>query len=253
MAELLNERTLQFFLWFVTPGFVALTVYDLLVPGVRRDFGTASVQLIAYSLLNHVTVFTPLEPLLVPSFRVEHPAIWYLILVAALVIAPSLGAAIIVGLRKSAFLQGRLIHPTPTGWDFMFGRGKTLYLSCQLRSGKRVGGYFGANSFASSYPEPPQVYVEELWKLDTDGHFIERVERTGGGIISLAECDLLEIFADEAPDEREQRLPSTPARRLPAAEEGLPADVRTTHSTTPADRGKRDSPSGTSSSEPSGP
>ena len=52
MAELLKTDTLTLFLFFVVPGFIAMKVYDLLVPAERRNFGEAIVDVVTYSIFN---------------------------------------------------------------------------------------------------------------------------------------------------------------------------------------------------------
>jgi hypothetical protein len=47
-----NEQVLALFLVFFVPGFLSLKVYDLLVPGERRDFSRAAFDAVAYSALN---------------------------------------------------------------------------------------------------------------------------------------------------------------------------------------------------------
>ena len=52
MVDLLDIDRLTLFLFLVVPGFIAVKVYDLLVPAGRRNFGDALVDVISYSVLN---------------------------------------------------------------------------------------------------------------------------------------------------------------------------------------------------------
>ena len=72
-----------------------------------------------------------------------------------------------------------------------------------LKEGKELGGYFGENYFAASSPNVQQTYVEEVWRLDADGKFLERVEETEGAMVNREDCVLIEFF--EAPQARDGR------------------------------------------------
>src|SRR5215212_2216247 len=48
-GDILRPDTLALFLFFVVPGFVAMSVYDLIVPTERRKFGDHIIDLISYS------------------------------------------------------------------------------------------------------------------------------------------------------------------------------------------------------------
>jgi hypothetical protein len=50
------QGTLALFLIFFIPGFISLKVYDLLVPGERRDFSKSLFDAVAYSSLNFVAL-----------------------------------------------------------------------------------------------------------------------------------------------------------------------------------------------------
>ena len=52
-----KQETLLLFLLFFVPGFVSIKVYDLLVPGERRDFSKSFYEAIAYSALNVGVLF----------------------------------------------------------------------------------------------------------------------------------------------------------------------------------------------------
>jgi hypothetical protein len=89
-----------------------------------------------------------------------------------------------------------------------------------------LGGYFGENSFATSSPEPQEIYVEEVWRLDEDGRFVERVEGTDGAMVNREDCELIAFFKT-----REARDGKT-------LEGGLTESVTTTTDTNPKPLGR---------------
>ncbi|OOL22306.1 hypothetical protein BXQ27_23310, partial [Klebsiella aerogenes] len=67
-----------------------------------------------------------------------------------------------------------------------------------LKDGKKIAGKYGANSFASSAPEPEQIYLEEHWVLSNDGG-LERPRVSTLGILILSkDIEHLEFFRFES-------------------------------------------------------
>ena len=81
----------------------------------------------------------------------------------------------------------RPYDPTPSAWDFAFGNGARVgWVRVRLEGGVWLGGYYGANSYASSYPHPHELFVEEGWVINDDGTFTDVCHAPGGMIIN---CD----------------------------------------------------------------
>lgn len=53
---------------------------------------------------------------------------------------------------------------------------------------------YASGSAASSYPEPEDLYLEEVWNIDDEGKFIERVEDTMGLLVNSETIDYIELF-----------------------------------------------------------
>jgi len=94
-------------------------------------------------------------------------------------------------------LVGRLtnIDPSPTSWDYVFAKGSPYMVRAKLRDGERVGGLFGPSSNASFYPEAQDLYLEQAWRLDNDGRFIDLVEGTRGLLIRRDDVEVLELLS----------------------------------------------------------
>jgi len=89
------------------------------------------------------------------------------------------------------------IDPTPRAWDFAFKSERPFFVRIQLRQGDRVGGVFGDGSFATAYPEPQDVFLEEAWRLGEDGSFIEPLEGTAGLLVPGPSIDFVELLTVE--------------------------------------------------------
>ncbi len=204
MAELLNPATLALFLFFIVPGFVAIKVYDLTVPTERRSFGEAFVEFISYSF---IVLLLWLWPFVALFGSQQEYTLGYFVLFFAMVIliafvTPSLLAVIYYKVRASARFQKatqkiageRIPEPSPTPWDFFFQTSEVVLVRFHLHSGERFGGLYAKGSNASSYPQPQQIYVKKLYRLDEEGRFVEEVENTLGAIINKEDCKMIEFL-----------------------------------------------------------
>jgi hypothetical protein len=130
---------------------------------------------------------------------------------------PILAGYILYRLVGRGYLKNFGAQPNPTSWGWFFSnRAGDHYVRFQRKEGKDLGGYFGEHSFAASSPNAQQIYIEEVWRLDEDGKFIERVEGSEGAMVNSEDYEFIEFFnAREARDgktsERGRTEPSTTA------------------------------------------
>ncbi len=57
----------------------------------------------------------------------------------------------------------------PTTWDFVFGKRMSAWLYVTMEDGSNVIGWYGGESFASSYPDASQVFLEAIYTETDDG------------------------------------------------------------------------------------
>jgi hypothetical protein len=189
-------------LYFIVPGFVAIKVYDLLIPTERRDFGAALIEVISYSLFNWA-----LFAWLLSAHNVANPAVLEFgsgfLRFVYIAITPAALALLAYYLRSTRWVRGFLrglhltaVSPMPTAWDEFFSRPEACYIVFHLKSKDLVGAKFDTQSFATSWPGPQEVYVEELWLLDPNTRqFLRPIANTKGAILKLDDCDYMELFA----------------------------------------------------------
>ena len=63
-----------------------------------------------------------------------------------------------------------------------------------LNNGKMIGGYFGTDSYATSFPNHGDIYLQSVFKVNDDGTFNEPIEDTKGLLIRKDQYTYLEIF-----------------------------------------------------------
>src|SRR5205814_7031523 len=101
MADLLKPGVLDLFVFFVVPGFVSLSVYDLLVPSARRNLSESAIQLISFSMFNVAVWYWAISWMAEAGLRQTHTAAYYVFMFCIIVISPSLLAVGTYRLRIS--------------------------------------------------------------------------------------------------------------------------------------------------------
>jgi hypothetical protein len=229
MPDLTIEK-LVFFLFAVLPGFIAMQVYGLQCPQVKRDWGNSLVEVVTYSLINlTIWMFWILRLVRMPFAELN-----VVELVAAIVciclISPTLLALGWYWVRTTYLHKTlKMDHPTPRGWDHFVKANHEFWVLFHWKNGKVSGGYFGENSYASTFPQDPEVYVEEMYRVDESGEFQEMVENTLGAVVRLSECERVEFLKVERKGssdgvEKEGSQRATPVVGRKAGTEAVGAD-----------------------------
>jgi len=104
----------------------------------------------------------------------------------------------------------RAWDPTPSAWDFAFSKGTAGWVRVQLSDGRWLGGWFSSNSYASSYPNPQELFVEVGYLIDENGTFTTDVHAPGGLFIRCT--DALSVDFLPAEPDTEDHEPDTEDR-----------------------------------------
>jgi hypothetical protein len=79
-------------------------------------------------------------------------------------------------------------------WDDFFLRREPCWIIVHLKDGRRLGGWYGENSYAGLYPNSGHLSLEQLWRLDEDYKFVERVPQSRGIILRPDDYHFVELF-----------------------------------------------------------
>lgn len=192
--DIWKVENLPLSLVFILPGFISLVVYDYLIPSLKRDFSKSIIEIVCFSTLNFI-VFSFLIYLNIKYDSFNN--YWYLFypsLLIVFIIMPTLWPIIFIKFSNTNFFKKHFIHPIAKPWDYFFGKKEAAWVIVHLKNGKMVGGKYSTDSFASSYPDKEQIYLEEVWRLDLNGAFISKIERTKGIIIIGDDISSIEFF-----------------------------------------------------------
>lgn len=160
------------FLAFVLPGVVSMFVFRLLVPQIDTRLKDQVLEAIAYSLVNMVLVLpivfpVPLDGSLAPN------SLDYLRLVIGFLVVPALLPLILLKVLTKLEARNWIAKRSRTGWDAFFGKAEPEWLIVELPDGRRLGGVFGSESFASRHPDPGHLYLQDTWELDEQDGFVK--------------------------------------------------------------------------------
>ena len=189
--DIWQPNSLLLFLLFFIPGFISQRVYALLVADDPKDSQTVLLSAVAYSSVNYAIC----SPLLVAAAGLK-PPVWAaaVLALAVLFVLPVIWPIVWFRLLRWEPIRRRTISQVKRPWDYIFGQNKPYWLIVHLTNGKRIAGVYGSKSFASSYPQKEQMYLEKAWELDADGKFKREVPDTDGVIIMSSDIEFIELL-----------------------------------------------------------
>jgi Family of unknown function (DUF6338) len=88
--------------------------------------------------------------------------------------------------------------PMPRAWDYAFNAYASsgisaTYVRVLTNDGRYLGGWFGDQSYASSFPEPRELFIEIAHQMSEDGEFGDEVEGSSGLYIRCDDVRALEF------------------------------------------------------------
>ncbi len=187
MLEFLTENTIQLLIVFVAPGFISLKIWGLIQPSQKILISESLIEAIIFSSFNYiVTIWL--------YFLTRDTNLFWVYLCSVLIVFPVLWPLLLK--RILSFKSFNKINTSliPKSWDYFFSKGESCFMLIHLNNGRIIGGLYGMGSFASSYPEKEDIYLEEVWKVDAEGKFIEKVIGSKGLLINQDLIEYIELF-----------------------------------------------------------
>ncbi len=192
--DIWSTDKLVLFLIFFVPGFISMKVYDLMIPGSPREASKSLLDAVSYSTLNFAVLFWLIALIQTNDFYHRHFVLYALAVVAIMVVVPACWPFVYLKLASWGPITRHLTNPIQKPWDYVFGKRIPYWIIVHLKNGVRIGGRFGAKSYASSNPANEQIYLEEVWTLDQEGRFLKGVEGSRGIIVMQDEIRAVELF-----------------------------------------------------------
>lgn len=105
-------------------------------------------------------------------------------------------------------------RPYPTAWDYYFRKRQPCFVIARLKDGKALAGYWGRDSYATSFPNDGELYLQAVYRLNSDGTFGEPIADTRGALIRRDSYVVLEFFEvpsdTKAATDVQERQPESP-------------------------------------------
>lgn len=180
---------------FVWPGVLALMVYRLIMPARPFDWKDFLAQGLFFSVINYI-IFFPAAVFVVKSSNLEtSPWIYWISILILLLIGPIVLPIGFAHAHTWRWLRGKIQSPYPSSWDYFFAQRQSTFILVHLKDGRMVGGYWGAGSYASSFPDEGDLYISTACQVDEHGKFLKVIDRTQGILIKRADLSYLEFFS----------------------------------------------------------
>ena len=144
-------------------------VYRLLF-AAERLIGRADLCRPSFTAVSNLAACLPiLVPIHQDSFIEKHPYLYTAGLMMVLLMLPVVWPLLYRSLLKWQWLASKIQLPYLTAWDFFFDRRVPVFVLVQLRNGSMLGGYYGFQSYATSFPTEGDIYLETVYEVDEDG------------------------------------------------------------------------------------
>jgi hypothetical protein len=184
---------------FIIPGFVLMRVKRMACPTAEASPGSTVLDSVALSCV----VYALASPVLYISYHyrwpIARPVLFSMLALVILLVVPcALGAFYILFTKTGTARWLREFlgfpHPDPTAWDYLFRKQRAYWVRLAFKSGKVMAGLFGSQSFASSFPQKRDLYVEKLLRLDENGDVVELIESSSGVLVAMEDLEMIEFF-----------------------------------------------------------
>lgn len=186
---------------FLMPGFIYNRFLAFAYPDAEASETRAVLTAITFSFFNYAV----LSPLLILFWKKTlYQNLGFLAGASffVLFLSPILMAWLVVRAVESSWARSwrralGLMHPMPKAWDYFFHLGRPCWVVAILKNGRTFAGYYGGNSFASSFPAEEDLYLEALCTLTPEGRIVGVAQGSVGGIIRTESVDTLEFFESD--------------------------------------------------------
>lgn len=201
----------------VVPGFVYQAVRIRIVgrrPG-DTDLPTRVMRAIVISTLFALCYLVILGPEITTAAQAqaqlaEHPRRFALLGLVAAFVLPTISAVLlnrnqidlkltipfvlhpIKTLRAEEWTR---YDPRPSAWDVAFEGAAVGFVRVRMSDGTWVAGYYGPNSYASSHPDPRNLYLEMAYEVDNKGEIGKPITGTAGVVIDCTDAVVVELLA----------------------------------------------------------
>lgn len=187
---------------FFIPGFILVRVKRLSYPSAEESLQGMLLDSLTLSCIVHGLASPIWYWCYASGIPTRRPIVFGLVVFAILFAIPVLLGLLYSLVAASAgarWLRGflNIPEPLPTAWDYYFRNRPGCWVRVILKSGQVIAGLFGPSSFASSFPQRQDLFLEKLLSLDEDGMVAGWADYSAGALVKMEEIERLEFFEIE--------------------------------------------------------
>lgn len=188
-SDLVKMEYIIVFIVLIVPGFIIMKIIKLKIPS--KDFLLKDMlfEALSYSLLN-LSLIGWLPYLFVKDI---FSATFMILFIFSIIVFPTLLAFVYIKIMSFEWFKNNFDIQIPTAWDWYFAKKRNCILIITLKNGSIVMGYFGKNSYATSYPNEGSIYLEKTYVYN-DKKELYTTEDSDGIIIAKNQFDTIEIY-----------------------------------------------------------
>lgn len=198
----LLELDLTKFILFIIPGFISIKIWCLIVASDSKKIADNIFEVISYSCFNYASL-SWLIIIIMKNFEwfTHHMFLLILFILLILLIFPVLWPILLYRIRTTNFFKEHSMHPIPKPWDYFFSKKEGCFILVHLKNDAKIGGFYSSNSYASAFPNNEDLFIEQVWAINENGEFLNKIEGTKGILISNSCFEYLEFFEIEYEEE----------------------------------------------------
>jgi hypothetical protein len=189
------------------------------------EWNEVLTQALFYSAINFGLLFPVLLFVTNAKNQDAQAFLYWLAILSLLILGPVAWPFLLRKLFRWKWLARHIQLPYPTSWDFFFDKREPVFLLFRLTDGSMLGGLWSGRSYAASFPNDGDIYLEAVYSLTPSGAFIEPVPESKGALLRRDQYVAVEIFAiaesEEAKDVEAKRERVEQQGRISAPERGI--------------------------------
>jgi hypothetical protein len=190
---------------FLVPGFIMDLTLSIFAPRRQEDLQISLLRFLTLSCVNYAVWCWLIYLIFFTTYREVLSGFYTAVFLGVFVFISPLAIGVLLGffsqkewIKKILTRLGlNTISSIPTSWDYKFSKiNESVWLIVTLKDGSTVAGYFGTNSFASSIALEHDLYIEEIYKIDTNESW-ERLIPPCSILLKGEEIKYIEFWSDK--------------------------------------------------------
>ena len=192
MQDFIWEYRKPLLFFILIPGFIIYRLVLAYFPTRPLETSRAVYEVVFYGLVNFTIYYATLSIIREFSATVNKDS-WWFIGVFTLV-TPIIIPQLLFRILNSKVFKSSIYNINPTPWDSFFSMNESKYMIVYFNNGSKIGGYYGERSFATSYPEEREIYLETEWEINDKDEFVKLISSSNGVIINCAEINYIKFY-----------------------------------------------------------